>query len=375
LKEPRRKLKGFWRGLARRLGVPSLAFLVLLFGVRLAMPYAVRDFVNDRLNQLKGFRGQVGKIRINLYRGAYTVINLRILKTGGRVPVPFVTVPVMDLSVEWSELLRGSLVGRITMDRPEVNFVSGPTEGQQQAGFHEDWEQTLKSISPFTINRFQINGGSIRFLNPYRQPPVNIYITNLFATATNLTNVRGRGGPLPAGLVARGKTIGGGELHLELHMNPLASTPTFKLLASVTNLDLTALNNFLRAYAAFDVARGKFSLLADVAAANGRYQGYAKPFFLDLQVFDLQKEARKKNPLQIVWEAIVGAITEIFRNQPQNQLATVIPISGSFQKGARVDLWTTIGGILQNAFVQALSPKFIRPVPLPAGNQSRARAP
>src|SRR6185437_1377264 len=165
---------------------------------------------------------------------------------------------------------------------------------------------------------------------------------------------------LPAGLVAKAKTIGGGDLALELHMNPLTSSPTYKLMASITNVDMTALNPCLRAYAKFDIARGRFALLTDVSSSNGHYQGYAKPFFFDLQVFSLQKEAKKRNPLQIVWEAIVGGVTELFRNQPENQLATVIPISGDYKKGSSIDLWATISGILHNAFVEALSPKFVK---------------
>lgn len=337
------------------------------------MPYVVRSFVNDQLEDIQGFRGHVQKIRMNLWRGAYTIINLRLLKASGKTPVPFITLPEMDFEIEWRQLFKGALVTQITVTRPVVNFVAGPTQKQKQTGLHRNWKQVLQNIAPFTINRFQVNDGSLRFLDPYRTPKVDIYVTNLFATATNLTNVRHQGGPLPSGLLAHGNTIGGGLLHLELHMNPLAHAPTFKLLTTLTNVDLTSLNNFLEAYAGFSVAAGTFSLVVNVAADHERYQGYAKPFFFDMAVFSLPKEVHE-TPWHVVWDAVVALITRIFRNQPYNQLATVVPISGVFKRGSTIDLATTIGGILQNAFVQALSPKLIPPVGLPAATPATSQA-
>ena len=49
----------------------------------------------------------------------------------------------------------------------------------------------------------------------------------------------------------------------------------------------------------------------------------------------------------------------MLKNQPKDQLATTIPVSGNFEK-TDIELWATIGGILQNAFVRALVPKVDR---------------
>src|SRR6185503_15269096 len=116
------------------------------------------------------------------------------------------------------------------------------------------------------------------------------------------------------------------------------------------------MNDFLRAYGKFDVERGTFSLYTEVAAADGRYEGYLKPLFEDLDVFEWEKE-RGKNILQKFWQAIVAGVAQILKNQPHDRLATRIPISGNFEK-TDVDIWATVGGILKNAFVRALLPKF-----------------
>ncbi len=349
-----------------------MTIIVLLAALRVALPYIVRAYVNRQLGHIPEYSGHVEKIRMNLYRGAYTIINLRLYKTNNNVREPFVALPLMDLSMEWKELIHGSFVGQVEVERPRINVVNGPTPQQQQTGQRkEDLQHTLESLFPFKLNRFQVNAGEVHFRDLHSDPQVSLYVTNLFATATNLSNTRDLLERLPAGVVARGRTIGHGDVTLELHMNPLADSPTFKLVAGITNMDLRALNNFMRAYGHFDVERGTFALFVDVAAAHNRYQGYLKPFFFHLQVFDWKKE-RGKNILHIFWEAIVQGVSEVLRNQRYDQLATTIPISGTMAKGSNVPVWTTIGGILRNAFVRALLPQVTRSVPLPGSAHSRA---
>lgn len=357
--------KGFWRRMIEDMPIIIPALGVLLVALRLVLPYFVLHYVNNTIRNVQEYNGSVQGVRMNLYRGAYRIENLVLVKTNAATLEPFLVIPEMDLSIDWSELFHGALVGEIVVNRPHVNFENGPTEEETQAGLHKNWKETLEALFPVTINRFQVNNAVIHYADPHREPPVDMWVTNLYAVATNLTNVRDKHNALPAGLVARGKTTGHGDLNLELHMNPLADTPTFKLLSTVTNLDLTALNDFMRAYGNFDVQKGSFALYLDIAAADEKYQGYLKPFFFNLQIFNWQ-EAKHENILHDFWEAIVAGVSQIFRNQPEDQLATTIPISGKFERSADVDLWATVGGVLQNAFLRALTPKLSRPTtPLP----------
>ena len=131
--------------------------------------------------------------------------------------------------------------------------------------------------------------------------------------------------------------------------------PTYQLTAQLTNVDLTALNDFLKAYGKFDVASGQFALYTSVASKDGNYDGYLKVFFNKLNVFAWEKE-RQKNALQIFWEAIVGTVAEVLKNHPRDSLATRIPISGSY-KGHSIGTWTAVATLMRNAFIRALVPK------------------
>src|SRR5581483_2036614 len=261
-----------------------------------------------------------------------------------------------ELSIEWGALFHHHIVGQVYMQQPKVNFIKGATKEQSQAGENTPWNDMLGKLFPFRLNRFDINDGEIHYKDPYSKPPVDIYFSQLGASATNLSNAKNQKLHLPAGIVANAKTLGGGSMNFHLQLNPMAPAPEYQLEASLTNVDLRALNDFLRAYGKFDVEKGEFAMFTSVAATNKAYDGYIKVFFNHLDVFAWKKE-REKNILKIFWEAIVGGVTTVLRNQPNDQLATKVPISGVYTN-SDVDLATTIGELLRNAFIRALLPKY-----------------
>jgi hypothetical protein len=196
-------------------------------------------------------------------------------------------------------------------------------------------------------------------------------LNDLTAVATNFTNTRDLKEKLPAGVTARGTTVGGGDVDFQLRIDPLARAPTYELVCQVTNVDLVALNDFLKAYGKFDVERGVFGLYTSVASRDGSYEGEIKLLFENLDVFAWEKE-RKKNVLEIFWQAIVGTLTTAFKNQPKDRLATKIPISGSYEN-SQVGVWSAVATLLQNAFVRALLPKVDRQMSVEEVKEKKAK--
>ncbi len=341
---------------SRRFFYVIAGIVVILIGVRLALPYLVKHYVNGKLQRSKDYAGHVDDIDLSLWRGAYEIKNINIFKRSGKIREPFFSAPYMDLSLQWGALFHHRIVAKIYMRQPQLNFVKGPTPQQTQAGENTSWNQILEALTPFKLNRMDIYDGQIHYRDDYSTPKVDIYFAELGASATNLSNARNQKLPLPAGIIANAKTIGNGSMNFNLQFNPVARSPEYQLQASLTNVDLPALNDFLRAYGKFDVAQGTFAMFTSVAATNQAYAGYVKVLFKKLDVFEWKKE-RQKNILQIFWEAIVGAVTTVFRNQPHDELAAKIPISGVYTN-SQVDLLSTIGSVLRNAFIRALLPKY-----------------
>jgi hypothetical protein len=332
-----------------------IGVVVVLVSARLLLAFGVERYVNRQLNRAQDYGGRIGNVHIQLWRGRYRIDQVAIFKRSGAVRVPLFAADQLFLSVEWRELFHGSLVGKIRMVRPRLNFETGPTAEQTQTGKGESWNEMLESLFPFKLNRLQIDDGQIRFQNQYSTPPVDMFLNHCFVVATNLSNSREIKNELPAGVLARGTSVGGGGLDLQIQLDPLAAAPTYQVTAQLTNVNLPALNDFLKAYGKFDVERGDFALFLSMASKEGNYDGYAKVFFKGLHVFAWEKE-RKKNALEIFWQAIVGTLTAAFKNQPHDYLAARIPISGSYGE-EKIGTWTAIGSLLRNAFIKALVPK------------------
>jgi hypothetical protein len=90
-----------------------------------------------------------------------------------------------------------------------------------------------------------------------------------------------------------------------------------------------------------------------MAAKEGSFKGYVKPVIKDLDV--VGKEDRKDTFLRKLWESVVGGVGVIFRNQKKDQVATKVPLEGSF-KDPKTNTIDAIWEVLKNAFIQALMP-------------------
>ena len=56
------------------------ALVVFLVAVNIALPYLVRNYLNDKLADMGDYRGQVSDVDLALWRGAYRINGLEIVK-------------------------------------------------------------------------------------------------------------------------------------------------------------------------------------------------------------------------------------------------------------------------------------------------------
>jgi hypothetical protein len=332
------------------------SIILFLLVVRLVMPYFVLKYVNKTLAKSKTYPGHVRDIDLAIIRGAYVIKDIRLDKrdtvTGNVDSILFFTSRALDLSVEWRALFKGKIVGEISVEEPRLNFVKGKHKNENVKQDTSDFQDILRNLMPLTINRFEVNNGRIHYLDKYSKPSLNISLKNIHVIATNLTNVNDSAKVLPAGMKASAEAYDG-VFDLNVKFDAMQKQPTFDLNARITNVNMVKLNDFFRAYGNFDVNKGTFGLYTEFAAKNGKFTGYVKPLIKDLDVVAWNKEEGDLG--QKLWESVVGTVGEIFKNQPKDQLATKVPINGSFNK-AQVNLWDAISYVLRNAFVNALRP-------------------
>jgi len=328
------------------------SLLVLLVAFRIALPYILLKFVNRELTRIDGYYGHVNDIDVALLRGAYTIKDIRLDKTGGKIPVPFFSADIIDLSIEWRAIFQGAIVGEIVVEQPKLNFVKGPTKQTTQTKIDKDWTKVVDTLLPLKLNRLEINNGEIHYLDFHSSPKVDIFAKNVQILAQNLSNAKDQKEVLPSTAEASADVYGG-TATVNMKLDPLNNKTTFDANAELKNLNLTNLNDFLKAYGNFDVSKGNLSLYTEAAAKDNKLAGYVKPVVKDLKVLDAKKD--DENPIQFVWEAMVSGVAWVFKNHPKDQLATKIEFNGNL-KDPDTNIWEIIGQVLRNAFIQALYP-------------------
>lgn len=326
--------------------------VVLLVAARLALPYVVKDYVNKKLVALETYDGHVDDIDIHLYRGAYSIDGIEIVKTGAKRPVPFFKAANVDFSVEWRSLMKGSIVSEASFRRPELNLVAAESEKESQLGDEENWNRTLEALFPFRFNTIEVIDGTVRFIAPGISTRDAITARNVDGEVTNLTNVVESGKETFADFRLTGQVLEGAPARVAGSVDAFARQPTFDVNMEVKDVQLPQVNPWLREYIKADAEAGRFELYMELAAADGKFAGYAKPILEDVDLY--RSGEPEKNPIKRVWEGFLDFAANVLENKDADQVAARIPFTGTL-KDPETNLFATIASVMRNAFVSAFA--------------------
>jgi hypothetical protein len=344
--------------------------VVLLVAGRLALPYVVLDYLNGRMAKMGSYSGHIVDIDIHLWRGAYSIDRLVVQKVDGKVPVPLFNAARTDIALNWRALSQGKVRGKVNFFEPEIHFVDGRGEGDTQTGKGVDWRAQVRALAPIRLDEVNVFNGTVTFNNFVSSPKVDLKMTDVNGTATNLTNARGEGGSRVAELHAKAKVLGDAPLETSARFDPLERLGDFHYEITVHKIQLVKANDLARAYSGLDFAGGSGDFVMELEARDGQLNGYAKPLFHDLQIFSWKQdvEQEKKNPFRIAYEMVAQGVASVFKNQEKDQFATRVPISGRID-AKDLDTFQAIAGVLRNAFVEAYRPNLEHLRTRPAAEQ------
>lgn len=330
----------------RKLLVSIAAVAAVLVALRLALPWLLEDYVNRELAKLEGYGGSVEDIDVALWRGAYQIQNLVIKKQQAENLETFFSSPNIDLSIQWDRLFDGALVAELMFWKPELNLVEATDKAESQTGEEVDWKERFEELFPFRFNTITVQNGTIRFRTPGIQSRDALTASQVTGAVNNLTNIVDAQDSAFAPFDFHAQVMGA-MLSLEGRAEPTAKQPTFDLNLSLEEVSVPKLNPWLKEYLNADAHSGTFALYMEVAAADGRFEGYAKPFAENIEIFDFDEKS--KGLLQSAWEAALDFAASIFENEPDEDVATRIPISGSIEN-PEAGTWRTVVNVLRHAF-------------------------
>jgi hypothetical protein len=328
-----------------------ISILVLLVIIRLMLPSIAKNQINKKLANIEGYHGSINDLSMSLYRGAFNIGELVIYEEASEDPeTPFIILPILDFSIDWSALLKGRIVSEIAMDSLEVNLtVLKEEEKDKEPRVH--FAEQIQEFSPIQINELKITNAKIAYLDPTVDPKVNVYFDDFNFIGENLSNVEDEEKVLPGYININSKAMGEGTMAMEMHVNILKEIPDFDLNLAFEDIDLVKFNDFVEAYANLELKSGILSVFTELVVNNGDIKGYIKPV---IEGFEVNQEADDRNFPEKVYDAVVDIVGKILENPKEEQIASRVELSGHVEN-IENDPWQAVFSLLRNAFIEAYS--------------------
>jgi Domain of Unknown Function (DUF748) len=260
--------------------------------------------------------------------------------------------------VEYAPTIKVVDLEQATIRGVQVEYTHTPAKkGVVQAATAKTVEAAREaSNEPGLLLRakeMRIVDSTVGFVNKAVTPPYRVFMSQVSLTLSNFSNQLADGV-----MVAKltGKFMGSGEGAVTARFRPEKKGPDFDVNLSLENTDLRTLNDVLRAYGKFDVAAGTFSLFSEIAVKDNRVEGYVKPLFSNLDVYDPVQD-RDKSLGRKIYEKVVEGVSKVLKNAPRKEVATVASISGPVED-VKAHTVEVVVKLLQNAFFKAILPGF-----------------
>jgi hypothetical protein len=233
-------------------------------------------------------------------------------------------------------------LARVTLDDAHVDYVQRRPASERQL---DRAARAATTSEPHPATRVDVDEAVVRnatlgLVNHQTDPGYRLFLAGTDARIEHFSNQRGdRRGTA----TVSSRFMGDAPLRLDADFAPAATHADFRMDFRVEDAPLEKLNDVLRATAGLDVVGGRLSVYSQLQVAGGRVDGYVKPMFRDVDVYDAAQDERK-GPLAQAYEAFVGAGSTVLENRPRDEVATVADLSGPIENPRAATTSSTGGG-------------------------------
>jgi hypothetical protein len=260
--------------------------------------------------------------------------------------------------VEYGPKHREARIADVTVKGLRLDYTHSAATAPAEKARGKEVAKVAKNPQPdmpVAVERLRLVDGNLGLIAPVKDRRFRFFVTGANLEVTNVSSGFQRG---PAKATLTGRFMGTGSAHGNAAFRDGRNGPDFNLLLAIDGASLPSINDLLRAYGKFDVAQGTFSIYSEVKVRNGHIDGYLKPLFKDIKVYDPRQDA-KKPVLKKLYEKVVGGVAHVLENHPREQVATVANLSGPVS-APHTSTWDIIVNLVSNAFVKAILPGFQR---------------
>ncbi|MEZ4599642.1 MAG: DUF748 domain-containing protein [Syntrophotaleaceae bacterium] len=261
-----------------------------------------------------------------------------------------------DGRVEYSPRVREAILDNLTIDGLKVDYVHAATTAEEEKQRAQKAKKGLgeakESEWRLKVNNMRLTRGALGFVNKAQTPSYRVSLDAIDLQVKNLSN-RFRAGEAEVRL--EGQFMHSGDTFVRAVFRPIKEGADLDMLVAITGTRMTDMNDLLRAHTGMDVVGGIFSYYSEIEVRGRQIDGYAKPLFRDVDVYDPRQE-QEEGLIDKIKEGLTEALAQILEN-PQERAATRFDLSGTVES-PEASTWQIVLELIRNGFFEAILPGF-----------------
>ena len=240
-----------------------------------------------------------------------------------------------------------------TIDGLSLDYVNNPRRQETQRA--EDLAKSSADLAQkpgvkVWVDELHITNATLGVVSQATKPSYRVYFDDADVRVLNVSNQpsQGRGW-----VMMKGRFMGSGPSELWTSFVADQKAADVNASVQVRDTEMQRMNDLFQAYGDFDVVGGRFSLFSELYLNGGHIDGYVKPIFTDMDVYDTRQE-RNDSLGQKLYEISVGGIAKLLRNRNE-ETATRAHVSGEV-KAPELSTWEIVVNLVRNAFFDSIIP-------------------
>jgi hypothetical protein len=332
--------------------IKIISVIVIFIGiVWISLEPIVLRYLNNKINNIEGYRGSIEDVDIHLLTGKVRVQGLVLETVKDGFTRPFLLLPDTWAAIQWKSLFKGRLVAQLETDNPILNFEIEPSK-DNNLNPDVNWVEVVQDIGVLDLNKLTINNGRISYLDRSSKEVVELNLEHINVKALNLSTVENKEKLLPSQISIDAISDGHGKFQIEANANLLKQLPDLDVEFSLKDLELSGYNDAFQEYAKLDVEAGTFELYSEFILKDSLLNGYVKPIIRNLQFFSFKE--KQENIISGIWQGAAEILKRAVENDEEKQVASKIPIKGKITN-LNKDILKSILSLLKNAFIEPLN--------------------
>lgn len=259
--------------------------------------------------------------------------------------------------LEYAPKVKTLTLARVDLTGARIDYVHSPVTQGAERQRAEAVKRSAEAASNapgvlLKVDRLHATG-AFGYVDDAKPPGYRAFLSDVDFTVTNFSNHFEQG---PAGVRLSGKFMGSGPTSAVGTFRAETNGPDFDLGVKIENTDMRTMNDVFRAYGNFDVVGGLFSFYSELHVKNRTVEGYVKPLFRDVKVYD-KRQDKEKSAFRKLYEKLVGGVAHLLENPPRKEVATKATVAGPLEN-PKASTMQVLGNLVRNAFIKAILPGF-----------------